>query len=165
MNNNENEHELFVNFYSEAFNLFGNDCYFIPIEGKIRDINHDPHILYGEKIPMRIVFESNPKTILKRLGWYNEDDELPYVAYIAFKDGGYTDIEIHDDCLIEVLSSTSNKKSNNRTFIITNIRGNKIDPLYWTIKLAPYRPDEVISPSIDKDTDDNVHSGYHYVKR
>lgn len=162
--NNKSEHNLFENFYAEAFNLFGNDCYLYQVDSKTRDINHDPYITYKDPVPMCLCFESNPKPILKRLNWFDEDEELPYLAYIAFKDGKYEGITITDDCLIKILADNQSMNTS-PDFIITNVRGNKINPLYWTIKLVPYRAPDTVSTSVDPESDNNTDSGYHFVRR
>lgn len=160
----DNEHNLHVDYYSEAFNLFGNDCSIYQVLTKSRDLEHDPTMTYADPVPMCICFESNPKPILKKLGWYTEDEDLPYIAYVAFKDGHHQDVSIQDDTLIEVFGKTLNNEHSSK-FIVTRVNGSKIHPLFWTVKLAPYRPTDQLNASVDTDGNDSTDSGYTYVKR
>lgn len=162
----KSERNLSTKFIAEAAHLLGQEANLFQIDSEIRDINNDPHITYHEAVPVNILFEDNPKPILKKYGWFTEDDDLPYIAYITRYGKDYQNVYIRENCIVEIYEHQNEDDKNlDRRFIITNCRGNMIDPLYWICKLAPYR-DEVPTRSVkDFESPHNNGLGYTYIQR
>lgn len=163
---NKSERYLSTKFIAESAKLLGQEALLYQIESKVRDNNNDPSILYANPVKINILFDENPKPILKRYGWYVEDEELPYLAYITRLADDYSEVEITDDCIIEVNEhQLESDTSVPHKFIVTNTRGNMVNPLYWVCKLAPYR-DEVYKSTVkDYESPQDTGLGYKYIKR
>lgn len=157
------EHQMHEQLIAESARLLGQKCKLYLIDKIVKDLNHDPYIEYNNcPIDINILFESNPKPILKKMGWYTEDEDLPYVAYITRWSDRYEEFTISEYMRIEINNSQGRSE-----FLITDIKGSKIDPLFWTCKLVPYRYNTDIS-SVNKnpeDLSDTVNTGYDYLKR
>ena len=159
---NSDEHQLWEEYIAEAARMLGQECKLYMIDKEVKDLNHDPYIEYKSPIDINIMFESNPKPILKRMGWFTEDDELPYIAYITSLSDQYEDVVIKKNAKIEIPHVQGDSE-----FLITNVRGSKIDPLFWICKLVPYRYN-LDNPSVNKNPEelsDTMDTGYSYLKR
>lgn len=158
------EAELHMRFITEAAKLRGQPCLLYQIDNSVSDLHNDKDIVYKDSVLVNILFDEHPKTILKKLNWFTEDDELPYVAYLTNMDKNYSDVRVTKDCLIEI-RSTQVEQSERTRFIISEVRGNSINPVYWICKLVPYRPKSIMTEVIDPDAPSNTSMGYSYVKR
>ena len=158
------EAELHMRFITEAAKLRGQPCLLYQIDNSVSDLHNDKDIVYKDSVLVNILFDEHPKTILKKLNWFTEDDELPYVAYLTNMDKNYSDVRVTKDCLIEI-KSTQVEQSERTRFIISEVRGNSINPVYWICKLVPYRPKSIMTEVIDPDAPSNTSMGYSYVKR
>lgn len=145
---NSNEHNLWELYITEATKLHGQKCKLYLIEEKVKDLNHDPNVTYKDPIDFNILFESNPKPILKKMGWYIEDDDLPYVAYLTSYANKHDRIELRKETKISIPNIQGISE-----FTISDIRGSKINPLFWICKLVPYRYN-VDNPRVDLHPDD-----------
>lgn len=158
------EAELHMRFITEAAKLRGQPCLLYQIDNSVSDLHNDKDIVYKDSVLVNILFDEHPKTILKKLNWFTEDDELPYVAYLTNMDKNYSDVRVTKDCLIEI-KSTQVEQSERTRFIISEVRGNSINPVYWICKLVPYRPKSIMTEVNDPDAPNNTSMGYSYVKR
>ena len=158
------EAELHMRFITEAAKLRGQPCLLYQIDNSVSDLHNDKDIVYKDSVLVNILFDEHPKTILKKLNWFTEDDELPYVAYLTNMDKNYSDVRVTKDCLIEI-KSIQVEQSERTRFIISEVRGNSINPVYWICKLVPYRPKSIMTEVIDPDAPSNTSMGYSYVKR
>lgn len=158
------EHELNVKFIAEAAKLLGQECWIYQPLTITSDIQQDRAVTYKTKVKANILFESNPQPVLKNYNWISEDDTLPYIAYITNLDDNYEDIVIERDCIVEVPQAQMNEVSNKK-FIITFLKGSKINPLFWTCKLVPYREKVEGTPVVDEEAPNNSEMGYTYVQR
>ena len=167
---NQVEHELWEERITEAAYLLGQECMLYQINSKDDDINRDPKIEYKEPVKANILLETQPKPVLKRMGWVTETDELPYVAYITRLAEDYSPIVIEKYVKISVPNSLGETD-----FIISDVAGSKIDPLFWTCKLVPYRYN-IVNDHVNQSPDDYPDAGvidddsendgnYNYFKR
>lgn len=166
LNQNKAEHEYLVRNLQEAFYLIGQDATLFQIEVENKDMYRDLYIDYKSGVPISLIFEENPKPILKQYQWLVEDEELPYVANICKYDNDLNVIDIRENMLIEIKSKFDLEDV--KVFRISNIRANHIDPIMYTAKLVPHRhkldfqPDtEKVDPRI---TDIKNDTGYNYLK-
>lgn len=158
------EAELHMKFITEAAKLRGQPCLLYQIDTSVSDLHNDKDIVYKDPVLVNILFDEHPKTILKKLNWFTEDDELPYVAYLTSMDKNYSDVRVTKDCLVET-RSTQVEQSERTKFVISEVRGNSINPVYWICKLVPYRPKSKMTEVNDPDAPNNTSMGYSYVKR
>ena len=99
------EAELHMKFITEAAKLRGQPCLLYQIDNSVSDLHNDKDIVYKDPVLVNILFDEHPKTILKKLNWFTEDDELPYVAYLTNMDKNYSDARVTKDCLVETRST------------------------------------------------------------
>lgn len=100
--------------FQETLNVHGIGVEYYPSKRKnpedifdfyndIRD--HD--VAYKDKFNIRILFESVPSVrTLRNLGWYIEDEELPYIAYIPTE---YIDTDEETETVVKVLPVVDDK--------------------------------------------------------
>lgn len=159
------EHNHYIESMMEASKLLGQECKIYTVKNRVDDINSDPYIEYNYPINYNILFESQPKPILKKLGWYtNDDSDAPYIAYITSLSDNYKSFQLDRYSVIEVpyvqLDSGVSK------FVISEIRGNSINPIYWVVKLVPYvynLDSEKVNMNPDNE-DDTSSVDNHYIK-
>lgn len=162
------EHNQWIEYMAESARLMGQECKLYTVKKRVDDINSDPYVEYNSPIPYNILFESQPKPVLKRLGWYNQDDDIPYIAYITALSDNYKSIKLTKYSVIEVpyvqIESSTSK------FVITELKGNKINPLFWTVKLVPYTynlesPKVNTNPEVEDDKSDTTNSYLKYERK
>lgn len=158
------ENELHMRFIAEAAKLRGQPCRLYQIDSSTSDLHNDKDIVYKEPVLINILFEEHPRTILKKLNWLAEDEELPYVAYLTSLDKDYTPVEVTKDCLIEMKSIQVEQAERTR-FLISSVRGSQINPVFWICKLVPYRPKAYMPDVIDPEAPNNTEMGYSFIKR
>lgn len=161
----ELEYDYWISTISEGLKLIGNDAKLLQVEDISRDIYYDvDNITFEEATDIGILFEDNPKPILKKMGWLTEDEELPFVAYICSKDNNLQALNISTHMLIYVPSKYGVKDT--KIFNVTSIRGSSINPLMWICKLVPYRPKldfNADTPEIEHTIIDNGDDNYSYL--
>ena len=112
---------------------------------EIRDFNQDPDGEWDTGIKLNAIFEDNPKvSVLKNLGWYNEDEEIrPPIIYLPiYKNWESKDIlDITDNSLIRVHYFGQIEPSE---FRITDKKMDSVYGVYWVCKLAPERLDNFV---------------------
>lgn len=98
---------------------------------------------YGDPIKVRILFEVVPQVrTLNSLGWYIEDGQLPYLAYIPTE---YLDTETKEHLLvpevddtITLLDGATGGVRSTRKYRIKDLRSvGYPDPIYHIAKLVP----------------------------
>lgn len=132
------EHNLWINYLTESAALFGKECDIHIVKSREDDINHDPYLEYYDPVKINILFEENPKPILKKMGWYSNEEDLPYVVYMTCLDSQYKIIYPEKYSLIDIPNIMATSKQTNK-FTITEVKGSKINPLFWICKLVPYK--------------------------
>ena len=158
------EHEQHIKYIAEASKLLGQEALLYQVEKKTSDLHNDKDVVYKDPIKINFLLEQNPTPILKKLNWFTEDDDLPYLAYLTKLDDTYQEVSIDKECLIEVVTTQVNE-ANPRKFIITSVRGSKLNPLYWICKLVPYREKIDKDPVVDPEAPTNTDMGYGYIQR
>lgn len=155
---------LHMRFIAEAAKLRGQPCRLYQISKSTSDLHNDKDIVYKEPVLINILFEEHPKTILKKLNWFSEDEDLPYVAYLVNLDKHYAEVQVTKDCLIETRSIQVEQSEGTR-FLISSVRGSNVNPVFWICKLVPYRPKSVMDTVIDHEAPSNTDMGYSFIKR
>lgn len=98
---------------------------------------------YGDPIKVRILFQDVPQArTLNSLGWYIEDGQLPYLAYIPTE---YLDVDTKEHILIPevddtitLLESVTSGVRSTRKYRIKDLRSiGYPDPIYHIAKLVP----------------------------
>lgn len=162
------EEQYLIDSNVELVNLYGIDAKFYQYLNDNIDFYNDSFPDYLPPSDINILFETNPKPILKKMDWYTEDQELPYIAYITIKDSNNELVQVNKGCMVELSSTQYNKitKVSVRKFLISEVSGSHINPLYYTCKLVPYRKPVTQKEVIDPETpvkDSNL--GYNYIQR
>lgn len=141
------EKDLWRNYYTEAMSLIGQECK-VKMITKEKDIYNDYTIEVKTTVDADLLFENNPKPLLESFGWHLEDEELPFLAYLAIKDRDYEDMEVQKGMYIEI---------EGKEFQITRVRAEYITELVWIVTMVPrrYRTSESVTES----------SGYGYLNR
>lgn len=68
---------------AEANWLMGSEVGFQSCNNYVRDIASDVHPTWDPKVNINIIFDDNPKSTLRKIGWLAEDEQLPYLVYIS----------------------------------------------------------------------------------
>lgn len=158
------ENSMWMRFIAEAAKLRGQPCILYQIDHAHHDLHNDKDIIYKEPVLFNILFEDNPKTILKKMNWFSEDEELPYVAYLVGLDESYADVEIAKDCRIDT-RSIQVKQSEETQFLISSVKGSSVNPVFWICKLVPYRPKSIRTEVVDPESPNSTEMGYHFIQR
>lgn len=147
---NDIEFDQYQRYYAEALKLIGQDAYLYPEDSVDEDLNFDKSVAYSNRRHIGIIFESNPRPILKRYNWLIEDEELPFLGYITPLDNFEEGFEVADQMKIQINSKRAIMSE--RYFIVQKVRGSSIDPLMFICTMTPFRP----KVSMRKDLE-----GYH----
>lgn len=121
----------------EMLSLRGTPCKFYAIDNIDTEVNGDPNVEFEDPVDVNILFEEEPKVILDKMHWLGEDEDLPFVAYVPLIDDKDNFLRVLKYSMFEVPYSLL--ESGNRRLQITGVRGDKLSPLLWVVKLAPYR--------------------------
>ena len=160
------ENEFMTSRITEASRLLGQEAYLYQVAKKSIDLQNDPTYDYLDPIRINFILDENPKPVLKRNGWYVEDEELPYLGYFTLQDDDYSDVSITIGAKIEIIATGITNNNLISEFLISNVKANALIPTYWTCKLVPYRPKLKIAEVNDKETPkDNSDLGFNYVRR
>ena len=160
------EYDYWVSNLSEAFKLIGQDAKLYQVDTESKDSYFDPTLTHKEAIEIGVIFDNNPKPILKGFNWMTEDEEVPYLCYVVSKDSNLQPVEIREHMVIVIPSVYGLVTT--REFLVTHVRGTSIDPLAWICKLVPYRKKIDMKPEtaeVDPVLKDTQDVGYGYLKR
>lgn len=163
---NDAEFNYYQAAMTEAVKMIGQDAYLFPVDSVTEDIYSDKDIVYNRARKIGLLFESNPKPILKKFQWLSEDDELPYLAYIVPFDHKSVEFTVEENMLIRI--DSKRVLQSERVFIVTRVRGTTLDPLMWMCTLAPYRPKVDMvpdTPEYNATLNPKTDTGYTYLKR
>lgn len=145
---NQSEHVLWEELIAESAKLVGQECLLYQIDTSTADLNGDAHVTYKDPVKANILFEENPKPVIKKMGWQLESDDLPYVAYITSLDDNYSRVVIEKNVKVVVPNNLGEVD-----LLVSNVVGSKVNPLFWTCKLVPYRYN-LDNDEVDKNPDD-----------
>ena len=86
---------------------------------------------------------------LRSLGWYHESEEFPVIAYIPVlylkKDGTPASFKPAVDDKVILIANPIDDNRSKREFLIKDFKGNGFpNTIYYTVKLVPYRTNEVL---------------------
>lgn len=105
----------------------------------------DKKLSYGEPVDIHILFHEVPSIkTLRSLGWYVEDDDLPYIAFLPVK---YYDEDDETELIapvvddrIRLLENAIESVRSTREYLVKDIKSSGYpDTIYYTCKLVPYR--------------------------
>lgn len=131
------EYQYYVDNIREAFDLIGQKALLFEIDQEVTDLYRDKTQLYREGKEISLIFEDNPKPILKKFNWLTEDEENPIVVHIVAKATDGTPLEIRENMKIVLFSELG--LDTRRAFKVSKVTGSSLDPLTWICKLVPYR--------------------------
>lgn len=160
------EYDYMVSNISEALKLIGQDAMLYQIYDVEKDLYNDTESL--ELLSHRdigLIFEDNPRPVLKKFNWLTEEEEIPYLAYICSKDSRQEPLVVQDRMLIRI--KTHLGIESDKLFQVTSVRGNSVDPLYWICKLVPYRNKVDFNPEtpkVDSTRVDKTDVNFAYLK-
>lgn len=164
LNMKDYERSNYSNYILEAARLLGQAANIYQVSSNSIDLNQDSDPQYLDPVSIHFLLENNPRPILKKLNWYTEDDELPYVGYLVPKNSSNQLIEIAKDSIVEILPDDNNPESPKK-FTITDIRSSNIDRLYFICKLVPYRYKSEITINTNLNSTGGIDTDYKYVKK
>ena len=133
----KSEYNYMVDNIREAFDLIGQKAVLFEVDSEIKDIYRDADVIYKDGKEISLIFEDNPKPILKKFNWMTESDELPIVANIVALANDGTPIEVRENMKVLLMSELGLKTQ--RMFLVSRVTANSIDPLVFICKLVPYR--------------------------
>lgn len=133
----QKEYDYWVDNYAEAAKLIGEEAKLLQVESEYKDLYYDPDRTYKDSRDIGVLFEENPKPILKKMNWFQEDESLPYLAYVVAKDNELEPLEIKEGMIILLRSKYG--LITDRRFLVTDVRGTSINPLGYLCKLVPDR--------------------------
>ena len=155
--------------FNESMRGFGFKCdILIPTNIDLPEMGFQQEVGYddAEKFVAYISLNSHPQPkLLQTLGWLIENDEqrplICYIArYIQHPDRPRTP-DFKNDFYKEILPTKYtrilldyNYEDQGKDFIVTAVSSNEFNPVYYILKLAPYRPIVPINP--DPLQDNNV---------
>jgi len=141
----DSERLLYKDWLMEAFFLRGIEAYIHQAVEEEADVSADWEYRYYPPVRSRVVFEENPRAVLKQLNWLAEDEEMnPLLTYVLTEDFNRDKLKIARGCIIEIPYSMD--EGGTQKFIVTEMRGDSIRPLIWICKLAPYREQTDVNP-------------------
>lgn len=148
----DSEKSLYKDWLLEAFYLRGIEAFIYQALDESPDVYADWTYNYLPPVRSRVVFEDNPRAVLKQLNWLAEDEEVnPLLTYVLTEDFNRNKLSISRGCIIEIPYAMD--ESGSQKFIVTEMRGDSIRPLVWICKLAPYREQVDIHPENEEDVD------------
>jgi hypothetical protein len=140
----QTEYDYYVDSLREAMALIGQEAILYQVDVEEKDLYRDPSVTYKEAVNIALIFEENPRPILKQLNWLTEDEELPYVAHIVALASNKEPIVVRENMKIRIPSKYG--LETDRVFVVTRVNGNHIDPVEWVCKLVPYRERVDVKP-------------------
>jgi hypothetical protein len=177
---NNREHLYTESNIAEAHWLMGTACKFYPCKSYTRDLASDPHPEYDEPVDINIVFDDDPKTTLEKMNWLAEGEDLPFMAYISsiiypkYKEWKQQlrNTELSDEERSLLLNNHTSftlmvnkyslielpyvmQEQGTKMLMVTDLRGDTVNPLAWYCKLVPYRAQTDIDPTTPE-IDDNL---------
>ena len=152
------ERDHWINYLVEASTYTGLGANLYQLQSSVSDLNNDEVNTYKEPVKVHLFFEDNPTPVLKSYNWLTEDENNPYIVYLTYKNSEMNDMKIESGCMLDIPSYMHEEGSSK--YIISKVRGNSINPLYWICKITPHRE------KIVQLKQDNINiTGYNYLKR
>ena len=133
----KDEYNYMVDNIREAFELIGQKAVLFQVDSEIKDIYRDADVTYKDGTDISMIFEDNPKPILKKFNWMTEDEELPIVAHVVALDNKGNPVQVRERMKIMIKSELGLETQ--RVFLVSKVTGSSIDPLTYICKLVPYR--------------------------
>lgn len=140
----QKEYDYYVDQVRESMALIGQEAILYQVDTEEKDLYRDPSTTYKDAVKIALVFDDNPKPILKKHNWLTEDEELPYVAHIVALATNGEPVVVRENMKIRVKSKLGLKSD--RVFLVSRVVGNHIDPITWICKLTPYREKVDMNP-------------------
>lgn len=163
---NSKEHDYQVSSAAEFVDLWGVETLFYQVDVLVRDRYRDPEVRYMDPVPVDVLFDEDPRPILKSHGWLTETgSELPFVIYVPMKDRAGRPLKVTDDC--KVILQQKHRMTEIREFTITRVTGNHLMPMMWICKALPYREAHDFDPNtaeVDKVKGIEDEKGTNYLK-
>lgn len=133
----KSEYDYYVDQLREAMALIGQEALLYQVDTEEKDLYRDPELTYKKPVTVGLIFEENPRPILKQLNWLTEDEELPYVVHIVALATNKEPVIVRENMKIRIRSKMG--LESDRFFNVSKVNANHIDPVTWICKLTPYR--------------------------
>lgn len=145
----QEEYEYYVSTLSEGFSLMGQDALLYQVKDYDKDaFSSDIKSTYEEPVKISILFEENPKPVLKLMNWLEDVKDSSYIVYVPTKLEDGSVLKITDKVIFKITSQYGLYAS--KSFIANKVQGNNIDPTLWICQVSPYIKNN-ISPTQNKD--------------
>lgn len=132
----EAEYQYYVDNMRESFSLIGQEAILYQVESEFKDLYNDREQVYKDGKEISLVFEGNPKPVLKKYNWVAEGEEALVAHVVALANDG-TPIEIRENMKILIKSTLGLETE--KMFKVSKVMGNHIPPITWICMLVPYR--------------------------
>ena len=148
LNRDSSERSYLASLQEESFKMLGELAYFFEAKETYVNIYNDKtHVYDKDLVKINILFESHPKPILKKLGWYSEDFDGILIYLPRYDDEG-NEIVPREGSII-VVYNTQLEFTKRKAFIITQIAGEGLNPIFWYANIAPYRRKITVTPEVN----------------
>jgi hypothetical protein len=152
--------------FDETLMVHGIDAYICPVKrtggDEVYDFYNDiqsDRLSFGKPIKVKIVFQEVPQMrTLKALGWFVNDENLPYLAYLPVKyisEYGQKELltPIVDD-KIAIIENTVDGNRSVREYLIKDFKSQGFpNTIYHVCKLVPYRSNTSLELDYPEDTE------------
>lgn len=141
------EIELQTKFFEEASYMGGTPVLFYPVKNKVISAVSSEFFEYEDPLSIDIIYDERPKiSLLKRLNWYTEDQDIqPRIMYIPSSVGGKK-ISVVRGAKVRVNSTISPNDSTD-LFMISQVRTELVS-LFYICNVVPFREQQ--SPDNDQ---------------
>lgn len=133
----QEEYEYYVSTLSEGFSLMGQDTLLYQVKTCDKDLySSDIKSTYEEPVKISILFEENPKPVLKLMNWLEDIKDSSYIIYVPTKTEDGNMLKITEKSIFKITSQYGLYAS--KSFIANKVQGNTIDPTLWICQVSPY---------------------------
>lgn len=126
--------------FVEAASLQGRIADFYQIDHSKWNIT-DPDIIYKDPVQVAYTLEPDPDiSTVSKYGWFVEDkNNLPFIAYLTYKDLENNDIQIEEQCLIDIVAQKDTMgRSEAKRFLVNSVTTD-LELNMAVLALHPYR--------------------------
>jgi hypothetical protein len=140
-------------WFYEAMGLRGYPLIVYTVQSLNRDHENDPNPVFNPGVSVNGIFEQYPaRKVLQNLGWYSEGEENPPIAYLPVyyldTDGNKVPLKPEKYTKIDIVYNISGSQDI-RSFWVMELAYVAPEIIYWTVRLAPYRPKNQFVPQTD----------------
>lgn len=143
--------EVVRGMLNEAFALWGTNARLMQVTADNKDFNNDNDYQRLPYQEINLLYEEFPKPTLRKLGWFQEDQEMPAVAYVLPLDKDGNRVRLREGSVIEI--PYNEVRDGVRTMFVGRCQADSLNFLYWICTLTPNRI-QVIKDAEGKDIEE-----------